>query len=164
MPVTFNADEVFEIAEKMEANAEEFYKEAAEKASDKPTKKLFQNLAAMENGHQKIFKNLRVQLGAGEKEQTTYDPDNQAVLYLQEMASARGYEGRISPVKKFTGNESIKKIVEIALNSEKEAVVFYYGLRSMVSVKAGKDKIELIINEELSHITALLRNLKSLDR
>ncbi len=163
MPITFNADEVFEIAEEMEANAEEFYKEAAEKTSDEPTKKLFLNLAAMENGHQKIFKDLRAQLGAGEKEQTTYDPDNQAVLYLQEMAYARGYEGRISPMKEFTGNESIKEIIEIALNSEKEAVVFYYGLRSMVSAKAGRDKVELIINEELSHITTLLRNLRSLN-
>ena len=55
-----------------------------------------------------------------------------------------------------------KEILETALNSEKESVVFYVGLKGMVPVRAGRDKVEAIIIEELSHITTLLNKLKSL--
>ena len=92
-----------------------------------------------------------------------FDPDNQSAMYLQTMADARGWEGKITPTKELTGNETIKEIVEIALNSEKESVVFYYGLKDMVPVKAGRDKVEAVIREELSHITMLLNILKTLD-
>ena len=61
-----------------------------------------------------------------------------------------------------TGNETTKEILEIALNSEKESVVFYFGLKSFVPARAGRNKVEAIILEELSHITTLLNKLKSL--
>ena len=61
-----------------------------------------------------------------------------------------------------SGNETAKEIIEIALEAEKEMVVFYVGLKDMVYFKAGKDKVEGIIIEELEHISALLKKLKSL--
>jgi rubrerythrin len=76
------------------------------------------------------------------------------------MADAHSAEGKVTPEEELTGNESIREVLEIALNSEKEAVVFYFGLKSFVSQKAGKDKVEAIILEELSHVTALLNELK----
>jgi rubrerythrin len=78
------------------------------------------------------------------------------------MADARGYEGKITPTKELTGNETTKEIIEIALNSENESVVFYLSLKDLVPVNAGRDKVEAIIIEELSHITTLLKKLKSL--
>ena len=78
------------------------------------------------------------------------------------MADARGYEGKITPEKELTGKETIKEIIEIAVNSENESVVFYLTLKDLVPVKAGRDKIEKIIMEELSHITALLKKLRSM--
>ncbi len=96
------------------------------------------------------------------KEETTFDPNNEAALYIQAMADAQGWEGKISPTQELTGNESIKKILEIALNSEKESVFFYLGLKSLVPVKAGKNRVEAVIHEELNHIRILLENLKTL--
>jgi rubrerythrin len=78
------------------------------------------------------------------------------------MAYARGMEGRISATKKLTGNETIKEILDIAVNSENESVVFYLNLKDLVPVKAGRDRVEAIILEELSHITILLKKLRSL--
>jgi len=162
MPVSFNANEIFEMAEEIERNGAEFYRKAAQKTSDEQIKKMFLDMADMEDGHLRAFQEMRTQLRDSEKEQNVFDPDNQGALYLQTMADAHGYEGRISPLKEFTGEESVKEILEIALNAEKESVVFYYGIRSMVSLKAGRSQVELIINEELSHITTLLKRLKSL--
>ena len=161
MSITFNVNEIFEMAEKFEKNAVKFYRKAAEKTSDEQTKKMLLNMSDMEDGHLGTFQKMREQLSKEELGPVIYDPDNQSALYLQAMANAHGYEGKISPIKELAGNETIKEIIEIALNSEKESVVFYFGLKGMVPVNAGRDKIEAIILEELSHITTLLEKLKS---
>ena len=162
MPITFNANEIFEMAEEMERNGAKFYRKAAQNASDDQTKQMLLDMADMEDGHLKTFEEMREQLSGQEKGWTVFDPDNQSVLYLQVMADARGFEGKITPTKELTGSETPKEILETALNSEKESVVFYFGLKGMVPVKAGRDKVEAIIIEELSHITTLLNKLKSL--
>ncbi|MEE9370519.1 MAG: ferritin family protein [Sedimentisphaerales bacterium] len=162
MPITFNADEIFEMAEEIERNGAVFYREAAKNTSDKEIKQMLLELADMEDGHLKTFEEMREQLSGQEKGGTVFDPDNQSVLYLQAMADARGFEGKITPTKELTGSETPKEILETALNSEKESVVFYFGLKGLVPVRAGRDKVEAIIIEELSHITTLLNKLKSL--
>jgi rubrerythrin len=162
MGITFNANEIFEMAEEMERNGAKFYRKAAENASDKETKQMLLDMADMEDGHLKTFEKMREQLSGQEKGWTVFDPDNQSVLYLQAMADARGYEGKITPMKELTGSETPREILETALNSEKESVVFYFGLKELVPVKAGRDKVEAIIIEELGHITTLLNKLKSL--
>ena len=45
MSITFNADEVFEMAEQIERNGAKFYREAATKTSDRQTKDMFLRLA-----------------------------------------------------------------------------------------------------------------------
>jgi len=162
MATTFNADEVFEMAEEIERNAAKFYRQAAENCPDKKTSQMLLDMAAMEDTHLDTFRQMRKQLSQQEAGWTVFDPDNTSVLYLQAMADARGYEGRITPTKKLTGSETIKDILEIALNSEKESVVFYSGLKALVSVKAGRDKVEQIIVEELGHIAVLSRQLTAL--
>ena len=163
MPVTFNANEILEMAEEIERNGTKFYREAAEKASDEKTKQMLLDMAAMENGHLKTYQEIRKGLSQWEKEEIVFDPDNQSAMYLQAMADARGYEGKITPTKELTGNETTKEILEIALNSEKESVLFYLGLKDLVPERAGRDKVEAIILEELSHITTVLKQLKALN-
>ena len=163
MPITFNADEIFEMAEQIEKNGAKFYRQAAKSASNERTKQMLLDMAAMEDGHLKTYQEIRKGLSQWEKEETIFDPDNQSVKYLQAMAEARGYEGKITPSKELTGSETIKEILEIALNSEKESVFFYFGLKDLVPERAGREKIENIILEELSHITTLLKQLKALN-
>ncbi len=162
MGITFNASEIFEMAEEIERNGAKFYRQAAANSQDKGTKEMLLNMATMEDGHLKIFEEMRKQLSGQEKEWAIFDPDNQSALYLQAMADGRGYEGKITPGKELTGSETTREIIETALNSEKESVLFYFGLKDMVPVRAGRDKVETIIKEELSHITTLLKQLKTL--
>jgi rubrerythrin len=91
-----------------------------------------------------------------------FDPLGRSAMYLQAMADALTWEGRINPMQNLSGSETVKEIIEIALESEKEMVVFYTGLKDLVYFKAGKDKVEDIIIEELGHISVLLKKLKSL--
>ena len=162
MPITFNADEIFEMAEEIERNGARFYRQAAENASDEQTKQMLLGFAVMEDGHLKTFEEMRKELRGREKGWSSFDPDTQSALYLQAMADARGYEGKITPTKELTGKETPKEILDIAVNSENESVVFYLTLKDLVPAKAGRDKVEAIIMEELSHITTLLKKLRSL--
>ena len=163
MGITFNANEIFEMAEEIERNGAKFYRRASANSPDEETKQMLLDMAVMEDEHLKTFQQMRKELSGREKEAMVFDPDNLSVLYLQAMADARGYEGKITPAKELTGSETPKEIIEIALNSEKESVVFYFGLKGFVPVKAGRDKVEAVIIEELGHITTLLGRLKSLE-
>jgi rubrerythrin len=162
MAITFNIDEVFEMAEQIERNGAKFYREAAGKVSDKAMQKMFVDLAAMEDGHLRIFQEMRKQLGPEEKKPMTFDPDNEAALYLQTMADGRGTEGRKDLATKLTGKETVREVFEIAVNAEKNSVVFYTGLKVLVSTEAGRGKIDAIITEELGHLAALKLQLAKL--
>jgi len=88
MGITFNADEIFEMAEEIERNGAKYYREAAEKATDKKTKQILLDMAAMEDEHLEIFVEMRKELSGREKEPMIFDPDNQAAKYLQVMLKA----------------------------------------------------------------------------
>jgi rubrerythrin len=161
MAINFTADEIFEMAEFIEESGAKFYRQAAQNNSDPKRKEMFLKLAAMEDNHLVIFKTMRRQLNAEEKAQDTFDPDNEAAMYLQTMAGAHGWEGKLSPAKELTGKESFKEVLQIALNAEKDSVIFYFGLRSFITPKAGKDKLDAIIKEEINHITVLNQQLSA---
>jgi len=161
MGITFSADEVFEMAEEIERNGAKFYRVAAERASNDAEKAMLLDMATMEDGHLRTFELMRKELSEAEKEVTIFDPDHEVVLYLQAMADAKSCEGKVSVGQELTGNESFKEVLEIAVNSEKESVLFYVGLKSLVPPKAGRDKVENIIAEEMSHITTLLDQLRN---
>jgi len=162
MGVTFNANEVFEMAEQIERNGAKFYREAAEKTAGQEMKDLFLNMAAMEDGHLETFQTMRKELAAQEKAETAFDPFNEASLYLQTMADGKGSEGMKNPTEKLTGSESSQELLEIAIAAEKNSVLFYVGLKDLVTAKAGRDKVETIIREEVKHVADLRRQLTSL--
>lgn len=162
MSISFNADEIFEMAEEIERNGAKFYRKAAEHAADAEIKKMLNDFAAMEEGHLATFAEMRQQLAGGEKEQITFDPEHEAVLYLQSMADAHGWEGKKSIDEDLTGNESPAEILRMAIAAEKESVAFYVGIKDLVSEKAGKDKVDGVIKEEMTHITMLNNRLASL--
>jgi rubrerythrin len=161
MAISFNVDEIFEMAEQIERNGADFYREAARKTGDKATQKTFANLAAMEEGHLKIFQEMRKQLDASDKETTSFDPDGEAALYLQAMASSHGIEGKKDRLTKLSGNETTREIFEIAVNAEKNSIVFYTALKELVSA-TGREQVETIISEELGHLAVLKTQLAQL--
>ena len=162
MAISFNADEIFEMAEEIERNGAKFYRKAAEKATQPEIKQMLLDMAVTEDGHLNEFQEMRLGLSEAEKAEMTFDPENEAALYLQTMADAHGVEGKKSPTEELTGTESISEILSIAVNAEKESIVFYNGLKNFVSATAGKNKIDAIILEEVGHVATLNQRLKAL--
>jgi len=164
MPISFNADEVFEMAEQIERNGAKFYREAATKASDRQIKDMFLRLAAMEDVHLRTFQQMRTTLSDQDKGGTTFDPEGEASLYLQAMADDRGFEGMKGRNIKLTGKESTRELLEIAIGAERNSILYYVGLKEMVPTDTGKEKVETIIREEVGHAAELRRQLAALQR
>ena len=160
MAMPFNADEIFEMAEQIERNGAKFYRAAAKKL---PTiRQVLLDLAAMEDVHEKTFAAMRAELYASEKEPLVFDPDGQAQAYLRVMADGHVFNVRIDPAKLLAEQKSAQDILKTALGLERDSIAIYVGLRDGISRKAGKDKVEAIVKEEMSHIVILSQKLAEL--
>jgi rubrerythrin len=162
MGIQFNAEEVFAVAIKIEENAIAFYRRAASLNKDKEIVKTLENLETVEEKHKKIYTEMKNTLKKQGKEVLTYDPYDEAMLYLKAMADVHGGEGSPEIAGRLTGKESLQEIINIALGLEKKSILYYVGLLDLVPEKLGKDKISLIIAEEKKHVVLLNKLLSQL--
>jgi len=160
--ITFNADEIFEMAEQIERNGIKFYRKAAESFSDQAVRKTLLDLADMEAEHEKVFAGMRKEFASGNQQLMTFDPDNQAALYLQAMADGHVFDLKKDVTGQLTGQEPPEDILKTAIQAEKDSIAFYLGLKDYVPPRAGRDKVEAIIDEEKGHIVVLSQRLKDL--
>lgn len=162
MGIPFNADEMFEMAERLERNGATFYRAAAETVSEAWVRRRLVELAAWEIEHEKIFAAMRAQLTLEERTPTVFDPDDQRGLYLSAMADRRVFDVDADPAEQLTGKETLAEILQAALEREKDSVVFYTGMQDYVPKRLGKDRIDGIIREEMGHIAMLSKELRAL--
>ena len=160
MGMPFNADEVFEMAEQIERNGAKFYRAAAEKFPE--VRQVLSDLAAMEDEHEKTFAAMRAELSGTEVVSPVFDPDGQAQMYLRVMADEHIVNVKTDPVEQLAGKETPEEFLKMAIGLEKDSIAFYVGLKESVSRKAGKDKVEAIIKEEMGHIVTLSQKLEAL--
>ena len=162
MSITFNAFEIFEMAEQIERNGVKFYRRAAEIFADRDISQILLKFADMEVEHEKTFADMRKQLSSKQRELMTFDPENEVALYLQAMAGGHVFDLKKDMSLQLTGEESIEDILNMAVQAEKDSIVFYTGLIKFVPAPAGKEKVEDIIGEEQGHIVVLSRKLTAL--
>jgi rubrerythrin len=156
----FNADEVFEMAEQIERNGGIFYRAAAEKFPS--MSEVLLALAAMEDQHEKTFANMRAELSGTELEEPVFDPDGQAQMYLRVMADGHVFDIKADPVEQLAYKNTPEDVLKMAMGIERDSIAFYVGLKEAVPRRAGKDKVDDIIKEEMSHIVTLNEKLQDL--
>ena len=162
MQQTFNIDEVFEMAEQMERNGAAFYRRSAEMTVGNDAGGLLLELARMEDDHERFFATMRKRLASSEFGELTYDPNGEAASYLQAMMHGRVFGIKGDPTRVFSGSEPIEEVLATAILLEKDTIVFYSGIKEMMPPELGKEKIDAIIREEMSHVTMLNRRLEEL--
>jgi len=158
MSYDFSADNIFEMAEQMERNGARFYRKSAENAADPSVKKLLLQIAEMEDAHEKTFAVLRAGLTGEEKKATVFDPEGESVLYLRAMADTKVF------FEKEIDVSSIQEVFKAAILAEKDSIVFYLGMKDLVPDKLGKNKLDIIIKEEMGHIRILSNELIALNK
>ncbi|MCG8473061.1 MAG: ferritin family protein [Desulfobacterales bacterium] len=155
MGLGFNADEIFEMAEQIERNGAKYYREAAEAVTNEADKKFLTELAEMEDDHEVTFGDLRKGLTDAQKEPLTFDPEGEATQYLKALADTRVFFEKVMDIS------SIEGILKGAITAEKDSIVFYLGMKEMVSETRGKERIDAIIKEEMKHIKLLSNRLSA---
>ena len=160
MSYDFNADDVFEMAEQIERNGAKFYRAAADNFPD--VSQIFLDLAAMEDKHLKTFAAMREELSGSESDSLVFDPYEEAQMYLQVMADGHVFDMNADLVQLLSGCKTPGDVLKMAIGIERDSIVFYVGLKESVSQKAGKEKVEAIIREEVGHIAILKKKLDGL--
>jgi rubrerythrin len=155
MAFVFNADEIFEMAEQIERNGAAFYRLAAKQFPEH--QKLLTIIAEQEDQHWAAFSALRRELASRNREATVYDPGQEAQDYLRAMADRHVVDVSRKPSDVLKGKTSFAGIIEIAMRMEKDSIVFYIGMQDMVPQSLGREKLNLIIQEEKKHIVFLNR-------
>jgi rubrerythrin len=159
----FNIDEVFEMAEQIERNGVAFYNKAAEMFPEYTKKSIFLKLAEMEKEHEKRFHQMRLDLAKKERELSQFlDPQGEAAAYLRAMVSGKVFDPKLDPTTRFNQVRSLSEVLRIAIDVEKDSIIFYLGLKEMIPQGLGKDKVDLIVREEMSHVTILSDLLEKL--
>ena len=155
MDYNFTANEIYEVAIRIEANGARFYRKAAATQTEESNRTFLEQLANMEDHHQLTFEKMRKDLKPQEKQATVFDPNQETAQYLAVMADTHGGEGSPKAADALTGGESMQEIIDIAIGLEKESILFYLGLKDFVPPEYGQDKLDRIIREEQRHIIQL---------
>ncbi|MBS3759173.1 MAG: ferritin family protein [Desulfobacterales bacterium] len=156
MAFDFNAKDVFKMAREIERNGVKLYSTAAEKVENADHRDLLLDLAKMEEQHEETFKEMESDLTKKEQTETVFDPDNEALLYLKALADTRIF------AEKEIDMSSMEAILKAALGAEKDSIVFYLGMKELVPEKYGKNRLDAIIKEEMSHVRLLSKELAAL--
>lgn len=148
----FTAAEGLEMALEIEKNGEVYYTSVAEKSVDPEVKALFEDLAAQERGHYRVFQKMLGEvkpaphLPAAEYEE--YQAYVQATL---DNAFFAGPDKALALAKRAEDRETA---LRAALGFEKDTLLFFYDLRDMVS-EADQETVSNVIREEKKHLRRL---------
>ena len=156
----YNAFEVIEIAEQVERNAVEFYTRAAQLFEDPKLKNLLSHLAEWEKKHEEIFAQVKAQVREEIDLLGSFDPDKYFSSNPQIMASLARSVFPTEPAGGLTGTEDRARILQVALQKEKDTVVFYKGLKRFLRERSARYRISEIIEEEKRHIRILKEALQ----
>ncbi len=155
MSLPFSADEVYQMAEQIERNGADFYRQAAKIAGSADARELLGSLAKMEDTHIELFSQLRKELPEKAAKPTVFDPYGEAALYLRAAADSHVFNVKKDIRQILSGHETTEEIIDLALRFEKDSIAFFLGMRDAVPEELGKDKIDTLIEQEKKHILDL---------
>ena len=81
---------------------------------------------------------------------------------MRVMADGNVFDTKADPAELVAAGSTPQEVLMTAIGLEKDSVVFYVGLKHSVSSKAGKDKVEALIGQEIGHIATLSLELDAL--
>jgi rubrerythrin len=141
----YTLEDVFDMAIQLERNGHEFYAQAAA-CSQGDAKKLLTELADWERQHEKLFTQMRTDL-------PSIAPDAEAAEYIEALVEGKIFKARDAARQKLTGDLPADEILDLAIEMETSAMLFFLGMRQLADT--GGLKVDQIIQEEMRHVSIL---------
>ncbi len=144
----YSIDEIMEMAVQTETLGHQFYAGMAEKfKKDDGLVRLFTTLANKEKQHEKTFTGLRDSVAKqGVQEPVQWE---EVSNYMRAFVESEFFLGRAKALPSMDHIKTVNEAVRFALGFEKETLLYFMELRSIVKEK---EVVDEVINEEKSHI------------
>ncbi len=146
------AGELFEVAIGIEKNGAGYYDSLSQLAGDSGLKQTYGDLAAMERHHIQVFEGLKTGVSSGAVVPGIDEPEYRA--YLQALIDSAVFvndEVARDLAKRAAGPA---EALQLALGAEKDSILFYSEMRSLVPQRE-RDAVDKIISEERKHVREL---------
>lgn len=143
----YSIDEIMEMAIRTETLGYQFYTNMAEKfKKDGGLAKLFTTLASKEKVHEKTFTELKAMVAKQGSEPIEWD---EVSNYMRAFVESEFFLGKGKSLPSMDHLKTVKDAVRFAMGFEKETLLYFFELRSLVKEK---EVVDEVINEEKSHI------------
>jgi rubrerythrin len=143
----YSIDEIMEMAIQTEKLGYQFYSSIAEKfKKDDGLYKLFTTLAGKEKVHEKTFTGLKDSVAKSGTEPVQWE---EVSNYMRAFVESEFFLGRGKSLPSMDHIKTVTDAVKFAIGFEKETLLYFMELRSIVKEK---DVVDEVINEEKSHI------------
>lgn len=153
----FSAVEVLKMAVRIEENGEKYYRRAMKLQKDPQLREILLDLAEDEARHGKWFEEMRQRVSAQEGEER-WVREVSADL-LQSMIGDQTFSLKeVDPAQL----DSVEKILETALEFEKDSILFYEMLTEFMDEGESAQALQEILEEEKRHVAVLETRLKAL--
>jgi len=156
---TFYACEIFEIAEQIERNAAKFYRRALEMFDDKDVCDTLRKLGNWEKEHERVFAGMKERL-ADSDSKSGWAKARRVVGDPKAMAGLAVFGIRSDPRDELGEMDCRDDVLRMAVEKERQSVVFYQGLKDFAADEVGAKQIGEIIDEEGQHIAILSKLLE----
>ncbi len=153
MNLELNAEEIVEVACQIERDGAAFYRRAAGLVNNDDAKKLLEDLAVLEEEHEVSFENLRADPEF--LSELLGDPEGNTCKYLQALTDGVIFSGAKNAADRLKGEVDISQIIKTAMELEIASIVFYQGIRELITTESRGGKLDAIIAEERRHVIIL---------
>ena len=155
MLVSLTAEGLLEIAIQAERQGAAFYQRLAATADSERVRAECQRLVGMEREHEKAFQRL-VGQQEGQRALSSLQPDQLSDEYQQYLSAL--VDSNMLPDEEMAQQlaeeaESEIDAINIALQMEKNAILFYQELQNLLGTETGV--LQTILDEERSHVYQL---------
>jgi rubrerythrin len=158
MSISFSGSELINIAIGIEGRGIVFYDVMAKSTQNEAARDVFNYLADMERGHIETFKAM---LEGADKFQISADESEQYTAYLRALVDSAVFSDDLVTSEMAAQAESDAAALELAIQSEKDSILFYYEMKEVMPQRA-QATVDNIIAEEKSHLRQLSELKKKL--
>jgi rubrerythrin len=158
MSISWSGSDFINIAIGIERAGITFYEIMLKSTDNAAARDVFQYLADMERLHIQIFQGM---LDAADKYQIPEAYSEEYTAYLQALVDSAVFTNDVITSEMATQVDNDIEAVELAMNAEKDSILFYYEMRDMVPERV-HPTVNKIIAEEKSHLRQLTELKKKL--